>query len=115
MATNREPPALQHFLSLRAAAAIAYTAATGKRTSSVATLNAVARIVASRVRVFVQLPDGEAVRVLPLELAEGALEAGGDQLRFADKRPTLIGLQILHKDLAMAISEVNSSYKRNHG
>ena len=107
---KQEPPALQHLFSLRAAAALAYTSATGQYTSSVDTLNKVARIIGAVVPVFARLNDGDPARVLPLELAEGEFQRGGDALRFPDGRQTITGLLILHRQLGAAISHVRDAY-----
>ena len=107
---QKEPPALQHFLSLRSAAALAYAAATGQHTSSVGTLNKVARIIAAITPVFVRNAGNGPARILPLELSEGELEGGGEDLRFADGRPPVRGLLVLQKNLGEMIEEVRSTY-----
>jgi hypothetical protein len=101
---------LQPFLSLRAAAALAYTAATGKYTSDIAALNDMARIVAGLTSIFTRSPYPEPARVLPLELSEGRIERGGEQLRFSDGRPTLGDLAILHRELAKVLEQVRAYY-----
>lgn len=107
---QKEPAALQPFLSLRAAAALAYTAATGKYSSDIAALNDMARIVAGITAVFTRSAHPEPARVLPLELTEGRIERGGEQLRFSDGRPTLGDLAILHRELAKVLDEVRRQY-----
>jgi hypothetical protein len=109
---EKEPAALQHFLSLRSAAALAYTAATRQHTSSVDILNKVARIIAAVTPVFVRTPHNGPARVLPLELAEGELEGGGEDLRFKDGRPPVGGLLILHKNLGDVIEHVRAAYRQ---
>jgi hypothetical protein len=109
---QKEPQALQPFLSLRAAAALAYTAATGKYTSDIAALNDMARIVAGITAVFTRSAHPEPARVLPLELSEGRIEHGGDVLRFSDGRPTLGDLAILHRELANVLEQVSAQYGR---
>ena len=107
---QEEPPALQHFLSLRSAAALAYAAATGQHTSSIDTLNKVARIIAAITPVFVRNAGNGPARILPLELSEGEIERGGEDLRFADGRSAARGLLVLHKNLGEMIEEVRSAY-----
>lgn len=115
MAHQQEPPALQPFLPLRSAAALAYTAATGKYTSSADLLNKVARIIADVTPIFTRSRDQEAARVLPLEVSEGKFECGGEELRFPDGRPVLKGLAILHRELPKVVQQVRLVYGKAGG
>jgi hypothetical protein len=112
---TKEPPALQPFLPLRSAAALAYTAATGKYTSSAGTLNSVARIIADLTSIFTISADHEPARVLPLEVAEGKFEGGGEELGFADGRPALKALTILHRELPNVVNQVRLMYGKAIG
>ena len=112
---QKEPPALQPFLPLRSAAALAYTAATGKYTSSADTLNKIARIIAALTPIFTRSRDQEADRVLPLEVSEGNFERGGEELRFPDDRAPLKGLAILHRELPNVVHQVRLVYGKASG
>lgn len=104
-----EPPALKPLLGLAAAAALVY-AATARRAPDEATLNDVARMIAARTRLFAR--DGrDCVLVMPAEILEGEIEGGGTVLTFADGRPTLQGLCILHSELDALVEELRAVYR----
>jgi hypothetical protein len=112
MATQeKKEPGAPTFIALRAAAAMAYTAATRQTTADSRKLNKVARIVAECVPIFSRRAQPEPAPVQPAEIREGRFERGGEQLRFADGRPPLTELAIVQQQLPIAIAAVREAIK----
>jgi hypothetical protein len=115
MPEEKEPPALQPMLSLPLAANLVYAGATGQRTNDLDTLNNVARLIASRARIFSR-EQGQTDMLMPDELLEGHFEEGGALLRFKDQRRAPIReLAILTADLGALVEEIRQLYGRGGG
>ena len=100
------------FIALRAAAAMAYTAATRHTTADSRKLNKLARIVAERVPIFSRHAQGAApAQVQAAEIREGRFEKGGEQLRFTDGRPPITDLAIVQQQLPIAIAAVRDAWR----
>ena len=113
---EKEPPALAPLLPLRAAAAMVYTSATAKYTSDMETLNNMATLIARVTPVFTRgTNESDVDRVFPIEISEGTLERGGDELRFSDGRPLIKGLFILLRELENVIAQVLTAYGKKQG
>jgi hypothetical protein len=113
MAELKKDP-LAPLITLRAAAAKAYIAATRKTTTDTRKLNDLARIVADRVPVFTR-GTVKPARVLPDEIKKGRFEKGGAQLCFLDGRPPITHLSILQSQLPIAIAAVRNVYGSDSG
>ena len=115
MPGKKETPALAPLLPLAIAAEVAYARATGKHTKDLDSLNNVARLIASRTRVF-SVESGEPAMLMPDEVMEGRFEQGGAVLRFtAPRRPPIGELVILLVDLGQAVEDVERLYGRTPG
>ena len=107
---------LQVLLPLDSAARQIYARATGQHTSDTETLNNVARLIATRTRVFSLNADQTAKPVAVESLADGYFVDGGGSLRFKDpQRPAVRSLAIRHVDLWDAEDEVRKVYGRGGG
>jgi hypothetical protein len=102
---------LQALMPLATAARMLYARATGRTTDDVQILGNVARLIATRTRVFVLSID-ETARALPADLlAAGRFEGGGDSLCFDDSSRAPIGsLAIRRVDLWDAEEDVRKAY-----
>lgn len=98
-------------ISLTAASALVYHAATNTVTDDTTTLNNIAHVIGARTRLFSRGDDSEAFALVwPAELFEGVMEDGGKCLRFTDGRPTLRNLSILKRDLPQLIEELRKLF-----
>ncbi len=101
------------YISLTAASALVYHAATDAITDDAATLNDLARIIATRTQVLARDMDGEPFsRVWPRAIFEGRFEDGGKYLCFADGRPTIRNLAIAESEMTRLIPELRPLVRR---
>jgi hypothetical protein len=97
-------------LTLGTAARLVYAGATGKHANDDKTLDKVARLIASRTRIYTR-QDGEIIGLLPDEVLAGSFEEGGASLRFPDpKRPPIRELAIDAIELGRLIDEIRQVY-----
>ena len=95
------------YISLTAASALIYHAATDAITDDAATLNGLARIIATRTDLLARNADDHPfTRVRPGTIVEGRFEEGGKCLCFPDGRPTLRNLAIPQSEMARLIAEL---------
>jgi hypothetical protein len=107
---NADP---SRYISLTAASALVYHAATDAITDDPATLNDLARIIAARTPVVARLTDSEPFTpVRPRAVFEGRFEDGGKCLCFPDGRPTLRNLAIAESEMARLIPELRPLVRR---
>jgi hypothetical protein len=115
MTKQEEPPAPQPMLSLATAVQLAYRAAKKREDPDEETLNAVARLIAMRIKVFACEPGkccSEPDLLMHDEIFQGEFEGGGVTLTFHDGRPGLENLCMRHADLGWAIAETRAVYGR---
>jgi hypothetical protein len=102
---------LQVLLPLDSAARLIYARATGHHTSEIDTLNNVARLIATRTRVFSMNADQTARPVSTQDLASGCFVDGGESLDYTDpKRPRIKSLAIRRVDLWDVEDDVRKVY-----
>jgi hypothetical protein len=95
------------YISLTAASALLYHAATDAITDDAAMLNDLARIIAARTRLVARAADNAPFTpVRPNAIFEGQFEDGGKCLSFADGRPTIRNLAIAESEMARLIPEL---------
>jgi len=95
------------YISLTAASALIYHAATDAITDDAATLNGLARIIATRTDLLARNADQDPfTRVWPRTIVEGRFEEGGKCLCFPDGRPTLRNLAIPQSEMGRLIAEL---------
>lgn len=102
-------------LSLATGAQLAYSAATKNKDPDEETLNNVARLIATRIKVFVCEPGkccSEPDLLTHDEVFQGEFEGGGVTLTYNDDRPSLTNLCMRHADLGHAIAEIRGAYLR---
>jgi len=104
-------PALTPLMSLSAAAAVVYKAATKRDLPSEEALNITARMIAARTRVLTAEEGHEPAMLMPSEIFEGKFQEGGDCLVFPDGRQPLPNLRILTSALAGLIADISALYK----
>lgn len=104
---------MDKYISLTAASALVYHAATDSITDDPATLNDLARIIATRTHLLARVADHEPFsRVRPQAVHEGRFEDGGKCLSFADGRPTIRNLAIAESEMTRLIPELRSLVRR---
>jgi hypothetical protein len=109
MARTNAPPPLT-LVSLAMAAKILAQATTKQGVPDETALDACARSIAARTPVFAIRPEAkERVLVLPSEIAEGEIEAGGALLTFSDGRAPLVDLAIVPSELDRLLEEIRDS------
>jgi hypothetical protein len=95
------------YISLTAASAVIYHAATDAITDDATTLNDLARIIAARTDVLARAGEnGPFTLIRPKTILEGRFEEGGKCLCFADGRPALRNLAIPESEMARLIAEL---------
>ena len=95
------------YISLTAASALIYHAATDAITDDAATLNGLARIIATRTDLLARNADQDPfTRVWPRTIVEGRFEECGKCLCFPDGRPTLRNLAIPQSEMGRLIAEL---------
>ena len=108
MSESQPPDAL---MPLSLAAVEAYEAATGKRPADAEVLNNVARVMATRTRLFSRRHGSdEFFLVWPEEIVEGRLLFGGEVINFTDGRPSLENLSILREQYPHVAAEIKALY-----
>lgn len=101
------------YISLTAASALVYHAATDAITDDAATLNDLARIIATRTPLLARGADHEPFTpVRPKSISEGRFEEGGKCLCFPDGRPTIRNLAIAESEMARLIPELRQLVAR---
>jgi hypothetical protein len=110
MLTTDEAP---RFISLTAASALVYHAATDVITDDAATLNDLARIIAMRTHLHARGADHEPFALVwPKAIYEGRFEEGGKYLSFADGRPAIRNLAIAESEMRRLIPELRTLVRR---
>jgi hypothetical protein len=95
------------YISLTAASALIYHAATDAITDDAGTLNHLARIICTRTHLLARAADNDPFTpVRPKAVFEGRFEEGGKCLCFPDGRPTLRNLAIPESEMARLIAEL---------
>jgi hypothetical protein len=95
------------YISLTAASALIYHAATDAITDDAATLNDLARIIATRTDLVARAADNDPFTLVwPKAVFEGRFEEGGKYLCFPDGRPTLRNLAIPESEMARLTAEL---------
>lgn len=103
------------YISLTAASALVYHAATDAITDDAATLNDLAAIIARRTDLLARAADNEPfVPVGPAAICEGRFEDGGKCLCFADGRPAIRNLAISESEMARLIPELRPLVRPAH-
>jgi hypothetical protein len=104
---------VDRYISLTAASALVYHAATDSITDDAATLNDLARIIATRTRLLARDADSEPFSLVrPGAVHEGRFEDGGKYLSFSDGRPTIRNLAIAESEMARLIPELRTLVRR---
>ena len=104
---QREKNASRRYISLTAASALIYHAATDAITDDAATLNDLARIIATRTNLVARPADNDPFTLVwPTTVVEGRFEDGGKCLCFPDGRPTLRNLAIPESEMPRLIAEL---------
>lgn len=107
MGPRQKDDSSARYISLTAASALIYHAATQAIIDDAAMLNSLARIIAVRTALMARAADNEPfMPVRPNAIVEGQFEEGGKYLWFADGRPTLRNLAIAESELARLIPEL---------
>lgn len=113
MVHKHDDDAAARYISLTAASALVYHAATDAITDDPATLNDLARIIATRTHVLARGTDREPfTRVWPKAVFEGRFEEGGKCLCFPDGRPTIRNLAIAESEMRRLIPELRPLVRR---
>jgi hypothetical protein len=100
-------------MSLPAAAVIVHEGATGRTTRDLQTLNNIARLIASRAKIFT-CESGNPALLMPDELMEGHFDEGGAALRLTHPTRTIIReLVIQTQDVARLVKEIRAVYERH--
>ena len=109
--TESQPP--DALMPLSMAAADAYEKATGRKPADAEVLNNVARVMATRTRLFCR-PHGsdEFVLVWPEEILEGRMLFGGEVPHFTDGRASLENLSILRAQFRGLAAEIEALYAK---
>ena len=108
--TRTDAPTPFALVSLAMAARIVAQATTKRGVPDETALDACARSIAARTPVFAIRPEAnERVLVLPSEIAEGQIEAGGALLTFSDGRSPLVDLAIIPSELDRVLEEIRDS------
>jgi hypothetical protein len=95
------------YISLTAASALIYHAATDAITDDAATLNDLARIIATRTDLVARAADNDPFTLVwPKTVFEGRFEEGGKCLCFPDGRPSLRNLAIPESEMARLMTEL---------
>lgn len=111
--TDKQPEdSSARYISLTAASALIYHAATDAITDDAATLNSLARIIATRTHVVARAADEQFIPVRPKAIFEGRFEEGGKCLCFPDDRPTLRNLAIAESEIARLTVELRPLISR---
>jgi hypothetical protein len=101
------------YISLTAASALIYHAATDAITDDAATLNNLARIIATRTHVVARAADNDPFTLVrPKSIFEGRFEEGGKCLCFADGRPALRNLAIAEAEIPRLTVELRPVLSR---
>jgi hypothetical protein len=101
------------YISLTAASALIYHAATDAITDDAATLNNLARIIATRTHLVARAADNDPFTLVrPKAIFEGRFEEGGKCLCFPDGRPTLRNLAIAESEIARLSAELRPLLSR---
>lgn len=112
---HREEEAASRYISLTAASALIYHAATDEITDDASTLNDLARIIAARTHVVARSGDHEPFTLVwPKAIFEGQFEDGGKRLCFPDGRPALRNLAIAESEVARLIPELRPLVRASH-
>ena|SRR5687767_3088604 len=109
MADKHNDGTSPRYISLTAASALVYHAATDAITDDPATLNDLARIIATRTRLVTRGTDREPFTLVwPKVVFEGRFEEGGKCLCFPDGRPTIRNLAIAESEMTRLIPELRA-------
>jgi hypothetical protein len=104
---DRQKDPSSRYISLTAASALVYHAATDAITDDAATLNDLARIIATHTPLLARGAENEPFALVwPKAVVEGRFEEGGKCLCFPDGRPTLRNLAIAESEMARLIPEL---------
>jgi hypothetical protein len=105
--------AAARYISLTAASALVYHAATDAITDDPATLNELAHIIATRTHLLARGADDEPFALVwPKAVYEGRFEEGGKCLCFPDGRPALRNLAIAESEMRRLIPELRALVQR---
>jgi hypothetical protein len=103
--------AMPALLPLATAARYAYARATGSHARDMETLNNVARLIATRTRIFTVDTDETARPVSAAIIAKGEFEDGGGSLRIRNCARAPIGMLAIRRDeLANVMDEIRKVY-----
>lgn len=95
------------YISLTAASALIYHAATDAITDDAGTLNNLAHTISTRTRLLARAADNAPFTLVrPKAIVEGRFEEGGKCLCFPDGRPALRNLAIPESEMARLIAEL---------
>jgi hypothetical protein len=104
---QRKNNASGRYISLTAASALIYHAATDAITDDASTLNDLARMIAGRTDLVARPADNDPFTLVwPMTVVEGRFEEGGKCLCFPDGRPTLRNLAIPEAEMPRLIAEL---------